>query len=63
MRCSIQDLSFSIYSQLDIFLHGSSSSFENHWWYHQRYHQLLDGKSASLIRCITHEFEWYRMTC
>ena len=43
-----QDLSLNVYSCSDIFLHGSSSSFDNYWWY-QRYHKLFDQKSASFI--------------
>ena len=34
------------------FLHGGSSSFDNHWQYQQHYHKLLDQKSSSLICCI-----------
>ena len=41
MRCFIQDLSLNLYSYLDPFLHGSSSSFDNHWRYQQLYHKLL----------------------
>ena len=41
-----QDLSLNVHSCLD--LHGSSSSFDKHWWY-QRYHELLSQKSASFI--------------
>ena len=28
-----QDLSLNVHSCLDLFQHGHSSSFENHWWY------------------------------
>ena len=41
IRCFIQDLTLDIHSYLDIFLHGSSSSFDNHWWYQKHYHALL----------------------
>ena len=44
-----QDLSLNAHSSLD--LHGSSSSFDNHWW-NQRYDELLGWTSASFIWCI-----------
>ena len=31
MKCLIQDLRLNVHSYLDIFLHGSGSSFDNHW--------------------------------
>ena len=31
----IQDLSLNVHLYLDLFLHRSSSSFDNHWWYQQ----------------------------
>ena len=49
---SKQQLSLNVHSYLDLFLHGSSSSFDNHWRYQQRYHELLGWKSASFIWCI-----------
>ena len=52
MRCFIQDLSLNVHSHLDIFLQGSSSSFNNHWRYQQCYHELLGRKSASFLWCI-----------
>ena len=48
MRCFIQDLSLNVHSYLDLFLHGSSSSFDKQ----QRYHEPLGRKSASFIWCI-----------
>ena len=41
IRCFIQDLTLNIHSYLDIFLRGSSSSFDHHWWYQKHYHALL----------------------
>ena len=43
---------FNVHSYLDIFLHGSVSSFDNHWQYQQRYYELLGQKSASFIWCM-----------
>ena len=66
MRCFIQDLSLVVHSYLDLFLHGSSSLFDNYWQYQQRYCELLAQKSASFICCIKkgmEEFEWYRENC
>ena len=36
-RCFIQDLSLDFHYYIDLFLHGRSSSFDNHWWYQERY--------------------------
>ena len=52
MRCFIQETSLNVHFYLDLFLHGSSSSFGKHWWYQQRYHELLGQKFASFIWCI-----------
>ena len=38
IRYFIQDLSLNFHSYLDVFLYGSSSSFNNLWLCHQRYH-------------------------
>ena len=61
-RCFIQDLILNIHSYLDLLLHGSSSSFDNHWRYQQRYHELLGQNSPCFIKS-THEFKWYKVTC
>ena len=52
MSCFIQDLSLNVHSYLDLLLYGSSTSFNNHWLYQQRYHNLLSQKSGSFIWCI-----------
>ena len=50
--CQILDLSLNAYSYLDLFLHGRSSSFDNHQRYQQRNHKLLGRKCASFIWCL-----------
>ena len=52
VRCLIQYLILNVHSYLDLFLYVSSSSFDNHWRYQQRYHEVLGRKSPSFIRCI-----------
>ena len=58
MQCFIQDLILNVYSYLDMFLPGGSSSFNNHWWYQHRYHELLGKKSTSFISCIYQKHAW-----
>ena len=52
MRCFIQDLNLNVHPYLDRFLHRCSSSFDNHWRYHQCYHELLSRQPLSFLWCI-----------
>ena len=68
MRSFIQKLTLNVQSYLDLFLHGSSSSFYNPWWYQQRYQEWsywVENLHVSFGVPIkkAHKFEWYRKTC
>ena len=62
MRCFVQDLSLNVHSYLNLFLNGSISSLDNgsvttSYWVKNMHLSLV-----AYVK-ITHECEWYRMTC